>query len=123
MIARAGNVPQGARLHMGNRYAPGMRTSARLVEFSTEVAADVSRSEHLRVFPDPVLDELRVVFADRTHAVFSADVLAFDGRVLARVNTLLSGETIPTRELASGVYTLRLSDTDGGLHIARFVKR
>lgn len=74
------------------------------------------------MFPDPVLDELRVVFADRTHAVFSADVLAFDGRVLARVNTLLSGQTIGTHELAAGVYTLLLTDADGGQHVARFVK-
>lgn len=49
-------------------------------------------------------------------------MLAFDGRVVARVNTVLSGESISTHDLADGVYTLRLIDTDGVVHLARFVK-
>lgn len=93
-----------------------------VIDFSTQAHVMSPDRVSLRVFPNPVGHALRAVMDDPAHKVFSADVLAFDGRVVARVNTVLSGESISTHDLADGVYTLRLMDTDGVVHLARFVK-
>jgi Secretion system C-terminal sorting domain/SprB repeat len=96
-------------------------TSELTVEMSTSTR-DVEVRE-LAVWPNPTEGMLRVTVKDPRHRLLRLDVLAMDGRVVLREGTFLLSEALDTRSLPSGVYLLRLQDTDGSTLQAPFIKR
>ena len=77
--------------------------------------------QQIVAYPSPAIDFLLVEVGSRRF--IKVDILVLDGRVVASP-TVHPGDllTIPTTELRSGNYMLRLTEANGLSAIVRFVK-
>lgn len=105
-------------------YNPAVitNTSQLLVEMST-MLPEPSVPGRCRVFPNPVVEELRVTVPDDAHRMFSAEVVNIDGRVVLQERAFRTNDVLDLRCLMAGPYLLRLTDVHGTTLQAPFVKR
>lgn len=94
------------------------------VKIYTTLSADedvaYSADGRLTVFPNPALDEVRIVCAT---VMTNIELIDLHGRIVARIDVAATTAIIPTHELATGMYTLRVATHTGTTYRKVLVQR
>jgi len=94
------------------------------VKLFTTLSADQDTEEQsveaLRIIPNPTSDVVRIVCS---MAMSRVELIDLQGRIVARVEDGSNVVTLPTREIASGMYTVRAVTTSGTLYSKVLVQR
>jgi hypothetical protein len=93
-------------------------TMLRLVLVETVNGLPVTRNDYISVYPTVVTNQLR--FSDITR-VTSVDIINLQGQVVS--HTQKPSEFVSTEKLSSGIYTVRINTTGGGVINQKIIKR
>ncbi len=78
-------------------------------------------ADFARIYPNPVADVMRISASKNIHSV---EVLSVTGKVLMRSDLNGAREAqLNVSSLSKGLYIIRMTDADAGVHISRIVKR
>jgi hypothetical protein len=101
----------------GNRSAISSSIGAS-VDYTPSGIDDAAINEFIN-YPNPVDNSLNI---DNASNITMVEILGMNGKVISAVSNKAAGLTLNTSDLASGVYLLRLTSTDGQVAINKIVK-
>lgn len=80
----------------------------------------VDSADHsLQLAPNPTTDYIKITFSYAGETTVSVAIADFNGQVLMTFDNVKSGDRISVADLAKGYYSLKVTTTDGKVHVAR----
>lgn len=113
-------LPQEGSLYVQGTYGvDGASSTWGVIKFaySIESGIDESNLNSLNAYPNPFHDEIRLDFKQHSNVIELYDI---SGRLIKVYKTSSNSETIDTSELSSGIYILKLLNSQESVRVIKY---